>query len=494
MNENVRSTPKTVSSRSWDIFVPMLCFVIGAMGLVLAWDEGFWSRFDGQESTGTAVGFLHRREGTVRQKVGKSLVWRDVVASRSSVATGDSIYTGNDGSAEVSLGSSGSIDLDPDSLIVISAAEKTEDASYWKAWFVDKAPALDVVKGKVKLNLTDNAKTIRLKVSGKVYQVDNRKKAGALAIEVRETAGKTAVRLEAGAGSAISVKEENANPEKSKPVELSEGKSLAVDEKGKTTVGVFPWRMLTPTQTSIIYEKGTEKADVKFTWQSIARPDGVASAVLEVDGEDDVEQVVDAASGNKILNLSPGEYKWRLIAKLNDGDELSGSWKSFQIVSLVPPIAEDPSDRATIDAGENAEALTRFRWDRAHDLLKTVVEVQGRDGSPVNTLIKAEEQAELKLALGRYRWRLRSKAQTGEESESTPWREVSVVTDFKKETPIAEVAPTPMPKPVVRVPPKPKPVPKLIAPVKTEVAPTRMPAEAGKPKHRERRNADVIYP
>ena len=147
--------------------------IVGAYGLDLALEgkalPGFLGFLGEKISGGENIGQLTRLEGGVRYKVNGSIVWHDVDQNNNPVAAGDSIFTGSDGKAELALDQQGSIQMLPNSMVIVQ--KQTDQANK------SDQTVLVIKQGKLKLDLKQDAAPIALKVNDQVFKIENKEDA-----------------------------------------------------------------------------------------------------------------------------------------------------------------------------------------------------------------------------------------------------------------------------------------------------------------------------
>ncbi|MCC7442500.1 MAG: FecR domain-containing protein [Bdellovibrionales bacterium] len=138
---------------SRDAFLALALAIAAAACLRAALDPEIWSRLADPGPAGRAAATLETVQGSVRTRSGGSPLWHDVTGAGGALSEGDAVFTGPEGSAVLRLQDGSSVELGPQSLVVVRTDSQAREG--WKWWLgLEKADAVvGVRKGQVKVRV-----------------------------------------------------------------------------------------------------------------------------------------------------------------------------------------------------------------------------------------------------------------------------------------------------------------------------------------------------
>jgi|GEM_PF-4172714 len=429
------ATPQT-NTQTFELLIALACVAAGTFMIQRSWrlPQSEWSGNAG----GAPVGSLRWEKGGVRFRGEGSLAWRDLPElDKITVSRGDTIFTGEDGVAELALKDGTTAQLQPNTLIVIEVPPESRGTN--------APPVLKIESGGVEIKFALGATKTKIVSRGREITIEpTRTKASRVSLKVDP---KSSLQITPTEGS-ISVASAN-----SAPIAVEHGQAVEVqaDEAPKAVE-------LSATQLQPV-SGGTlvllPHAPVRFEWETR----GTASdLILKVD-----DQKFEIAAGRSTAEvaLPAGNHQWQLAKP--SGESLS-SRRSFRIRIVEIPKLLGPVDSAKIqNAHDEPQAMT-LSWEKPDESDRVAVEwgLQGNDGS-LSRIETPDTAFSLSTGAGSYRWRAQNVV-SGVKSDWTPWRSFQVIAAPKpaavqpvieEAVPSVAIAPIPeaTPSPIAVVPP-----------------------------------------
>lgn len=419
---------KTLLKESlFDLVVITLALATAGVSGYLLNDSNFIFQLAGvQPEASDVIGEIYEIENDVRRRSPKSILWQPL-SRKENVFEGDSVFTGKESGATVSLNSGDSLSISPNSVVLI----ETEDGLL----------NLDLQIGSVIAKLRKN-QSLRIRQNNEVIDL----KSTGSDSTVNIVKGKKKIRMKSIKGQArISSKGKSVDLSKDKIIEVSKAKSI---EEAKPNV--FP---IQPVQSSVVWPK--QGSNVSFLWRS----DKSSKGKLQITKRSDFvvlggNHEIALAQGAYTQELKPGTYWWQIVG--SKGEMLSEPEK-FHVASTRPPRALYPMlDEhlyASSRPNELADFPVEFIWkpNKYADQYEVEVSPNEKFDIDVKRWVVTTSSTTQKLKGGNYFWRVNSQ----HKGSKTPW---SRTIRFKVGPEIQEVIPEP---PIVEVePPTPKPTPK----------------------------------
>lgn len=438
---------------AWDFMLGVMCLVAGATGLKLVYESNLWSSIGLGESTAAPIGTLHRQSGSVRYRPNRSPLWHDVNLQQT-VASGDTVFTGDSSIARVQLSDGNSIDVLPNSLIVLqgNTTQKPKNSEDWlKALFTPVALAgkdkssIDLKEGSIKPQFTGDTSTLAITAKGKTYQITSENQQGALEIAVGANNEDSALRFLSGDSSKFKIDALSALGDKT--IVLEGQKSANVAATGEATINDIFIEPAYPLEGAKVIDtptrlKGSEgKIPVAFQWKWIKKPDKKHKIQIELKDEQKPEEIIPLSVQIDLKNettvqlktvlLNPGRYDWRVVAvdsKQNKGNMV---WNKFHVTALAPPTITAPSDQSEMTLENADKRQISLSWEPQTTPLMPEIEIT-RKGSSMLKILKGKDTGlVLNLKPGTYLWRARSTIPGDKHSEWSNVHHFTVSADSK---------------------------------------------------------------
>lgn len=162
----------------WDVILGGLFVVLGCVGLRIANDGDFWSRWLLWDAPALAVGKTTRVSGGVRVKGADATAWRDVGREAIAVASGDQVFTGSDGQAELTIDNAARTIVSPNSLVVVEAqgTEHRGSMSGLVRQFFGarkEASVLNVRNGRVSVRLGSGETPVVVQIKNRRFEISS---------------------------------------------------------------------------------------------------------------------------------------------------------------------------------------------------------------------------------------------------------------------------------------------------------------------------------
>ncbi|MGZ3689297.1 MAG: hypothetical protein ACXVBW_13415 [Bdellovibrionota bacterium] len=437
----------------WEWGVASVLISLGLIGLRFVNDPKTWELLlhSGSE-VHAPVGSLLRQKGGVRHRPLDATLWHDVSESTQKVATGDTVFTGADGVADLQL-TGGSAEILPNSLVVVEGGEAPKRGLFGvvRTFFQGAQPSavLAVNDGALHLSLKNRGESLDVRIRQKLYRISSESDAASAEVTAE------AIRAQGSARLRVSEVREG---EARESMEVREGEALMFTEKG-VRVGRVPFVTASPVAASVVAGQpvagGAVAVTFRWKWE-----DRSAKAFLEWKGTQN--GVRDPGEDQSLsVELAEGAYRWRLVSRSQE-NPFASPWTDFRVVAMASPLPIGPRE-GTAFQSTGGSAPVIFSWQKAAPDLSAELELGVNSEAP-RTFAGEPQGKELALSDGDYQWRTRVKDSSGQVS---PWSEPR---HFSVHAQLAAIALAPVPvapvtvaPPVVVAAPKPKPVVKAPA-------------------------------
>ncbi|MCM2279191.1 MAG: hypothetical protein NDJ89_14030 [Oligoflexia bacterium] len=406
--------------REWlvDLVLAFLLGSSGLLGLALVNDSHLWNELIEGRPTVAPLGKVIRRQGGVRLRSDGALIWRELPLVET-VSAGDTIFTGDDGVAELKLDAGITAEIQPNSLIRVQAAEKGDLAGgsvAFGGWLrpiqavIQKAPALRIDKGGARFSLATRV-PLRVMAREKSFKI------ASSAVEPSSTASMEARRFEVqvdpDAAPAESVKILASDP---KGVALLDGELPLARPAGVRPLAPREGERLVMGELAFGGFRSVGEVEFRLEWLGDAA--GSAELRVESKGGAFARNLVDIRPGesSRRMALGSGEYRWRLgfIRKGQAAVEEWSSWRTFKVELLTAPEMLTPSENAVFRVAPGSERFVSFSWKPVPSGYRTEIRLNG--AAPVAA---GPGGTSLKLPLGEYQWEARNIASSGQASAWT---------------------------------------------------------------------------
>lgn len=324
-----------------------------------------------------SVGEITYRNRVAQRRDPGRIIWSDVNPG-DIVYDGDSVRTGDAAEAVIDLADGASIELDPDSLIVVSLRER---------------PGVRLVRGSM---------IVRPGRSG--VNIDyNQARYTAEGQSVRMAGNETEAEAEAGDGSALRLPDGT--------VVLRSGES-AVLKNGTEQRVAREMRPLLPADNARFFVAAGHRIDVDFRWTP---SEGAATLEVQRGSLDAAPVATDISGGRATMSFGEGSYFWRI----RRGGELSPLRRLRVREKDALVLLQPAADAVLVGPGENR--TVSFRW-REHELASSYFVEIARDRGFSDTVAHETVQRSgiaLSLPAGTYYWRIVARGSVpGADSES----------------------------------------------------------------------------
>jgi hypothetical protein len=440
--------PTRGSGDAMDWYIAGAFLLLGAAGLRAVSDPVLWNELNQRQSAVTqSMGTVMRKHGGVRYRTYGSPMWHDLTEASHAVSAGDTVFTGDDGRAELRLTDGSVADVQPGSLVVVGRAPESMRAQGgWLAGALNKmvgratdASLLKVEKGTARLSLRKDSAPLRVQIRDKIYSLSNSGANGDAAETSADvtvpSGGQSARFTSAGVGGKIEIAE-GATAVGRRVVEFGAGQAAELGQ-GDSELRLRVDRVQ-PTEPAIGAQMIGDAASVTpFAW----RWQGDRSETVKLDiaealpsGEAGPLSHSRSVPGNQkgvSLQLAPGQYRWRLTAG-EGAQKVETSWRAFRKVELAPPARLGPMEGTVFASSTREPVRVAFSWRPMPAPLKVEVE-WGLDPTTV-TKATAEQSSPLaaqvhqvRLPHGKYVWRVRSVTDDGRTSAWSEPQKFSVL-------------------------------------------------------------------
>jgi len=341
----------------------LLCFGASAYGLYLETFARNGTR------NGDRVGTITYKNRYAEQKAGGSSLWASL-KQNSPVYNNDTIRTGADSIAVIHFDNKTEIELNEESMILIS--------------FAGNKSSIDLEGGSVVVGGTDAKNTVSLKTDDGAITVSGGE------IRVKKTA--EGITVKAKSGSAIVKTAPDAMPVTIEEHAVYDISSATVQE---------PSVVLTEPASRGVFITDANKYEVIFTWdvtETAARPNGYTLLVSADQQFSDILFRKEGATSGISAMLPKGKYYWRIEGFDEESD--------FTILKGAPPALIAPIN-ARIPIIE-PECPVLFSWSKASDSSLFRVEISQKDTPDVILFSRTTDQRSIIIDIpdaGDYLWK-----------------------------------------------------------------------------------------
>jgi hypothetical protein len=348
-----------------DIIVTVSVFAV-ISGSSYALYKDFTSESKGAQKQ---IGTITFKKKTAERKFSGRAIWESL-SQKSPVYDLDSVRTTEGSSATVNLSDGTVIDLDENTLAILSLS--------------DKGASVDLNSGNI---FADNKGSSGLTVKAKGNTVSTRNGALTLSLakddlKVRVSSGEASVTSSGG----------------TRDVSGSEAVNLA---GGRITSEKVDIILDTPSPSAFIAIPKGSKGDIRFSWKGNAEK---GSLFIGKDRLLTKAEKIRVKGVSEIRQLAAGEYFWTV----SRDDRVTGEVRKFIVVedNVIVPIS--PKDETIPYVGDNP--MVPLRWTEAQHVTMYEVEL-ARDRAFRDIVIKKQSRTPVlaveKLTEGRYYWRVR---------------------------------------------------------------------------------------
>jgi len=218
-----------------------ICLLTGLAGLRMTSTGNYWTKKNQERTVLRPIGILVREKGSVRHRPQYTVAWRDVGDREHPISSGDTVFTGETGFAEVKLNSTeSSAKVLPNSLITIhpEEAQTTEESWLSLAKIIAPKPTrqiLEIKRGNVAFQFRPNTKKLRIKAHNEEYQLEALSNKSSFEIAVTPSQTGTKVTLSTDPGSEVKI---SSTSSKAIAITVASGKKVVLNEPSpEVTIG-----------------------------------------------------------------------------------------------------------------------------------------------------------------------------------------------------------------------------------------------------------------
>ncbi len=297
-----------VKTRKQTLIIPLLIISVGLAGIIFSnYILEFLFNSEQEISQMFHSAIVYKIAGNVRHQNKGKTFWHDLSSQRQEVRGGDTIYTGKDGRAELSYNDGASLEVAPDSLVVI----KEERA-------LPQAGALNALKGllfrpEVKNTIVLKKGSVKVLLAPKTAAIDI------------QTPTKTVHLESAGRPIYSSIG--------------SDGEAISREIASEENESFIPLAPHANQELSFKSEKGARN-NVSFLWKPPGARGNSESIFIEIDGDEMIATETGADVGQLELPLSGGTFRWRIRCGEKNAKCHPSEWVPFSIKLEEPPAPE----------------------------------------------------------------------------------------------------------------------------------------------------------
>lgn len=339
---------------------------------------------DADRSTLGVVGTL---SNDVRRKHKATLTWRDAFQD-DSVYVGDSIFTGDDSSAVLELDEGISLELEPNSLVILSE----QDDGFQLDLKIGRITAKQAPKAQ-----GNKVRKLRVVQKGKVAKIDLNKKTK---IQLSKNKAGDMELLAKSGESKIVVNGQEENLKEAEKVKLN--RSLELLKFKEDLMLIYP-----PDGSGMFL---SEEKLIPFKWSGDNKFSLYNLQVADNPEFTKPESLTtEKFSGLIPLNKFTGrELHWRVIGMISSGEEVISNAKKFYVSAIVPPEAITPAMDEEIKY--KSDANVSFSWSKVDKADAYLLQVFGRDDLENPIISKEIEYLNTveTLEVGVYHWHIQA--------------------------------------------------------------------------------------
>ena len=356
-------------------------------------------------------------ESTGEKRSATRLLWQPLTRG-DGLYSGETIHTSPNSNLIIQFEDGRTIDMEPDSLIVI---KKTSSEI-----------SMDLLEGSLFVNAQATSPAANLVLHSEGGDVDLSASSARLGkgsgdkVEIEVTEGAAKVRGPAGAKQ-----------------ELLPGQQTSLTAQG-LAAGVPRLSGVLPAHGAFVFVDGGTTSVVRFSWQGVPSQ---AKVELRL-GQQRGDLRSEAVGENGVIShpLREGRYWWKLVATEVETNQTiaESSISRLEVVRGFPPAPIFPRSGARVVSLPGSESPFVFRWRKPQGALKVELTVLKGDseGPPLvsETLPQAESFAAPHLAEGSYAWRLAAWYPGGTRAITGPLQKFTVAAQPKPVLPVAEIS------------------------------------------------------
>jgi hypothetical protein len=362
---------------------------MGFLALVLALSS--WALYrdlnaaPAHSSGGKVVGTIIYRQRQAERKYTGQVLWGSLLQN-SPVYNLDAIRTASDSSATIYLEDKTRIELGEDTLLVLDVG--------------GAAKKLDLSGGTLSVEREGGSGSLKVATSSGDLALEK----GAVAISAKKAAVSIAVAEGRASFRPASIRSASQANGASGAIELDQEKAVSVSASGD--VAEAKLEPVSPASGKELVALA-DRTKVDFSWIGPVSFAGL----LELAADPDFSRGRDArpvSGSGASLELTPGEYYWRLRGAEGKGPEPSRAFKLSVVASGSPRLIR-PAAAASIANAEGAPSLVDFAWSASPKAEGYRIEVSSDPSFAKSELRLACQRASLstdKLGQGRWYWRV----------------------------------------------------------------------------------------
>jgi hypothetical protein len=334
------------------------------------------------KGSGVEIGTVVFKKKRAERKFEGSTDW-EYVQQNVPVYNYDSIRTSEGSSAVVHLKNGSKIDLDENTLVIVTLIEDKAVIDFAggsvSASKGGESTGLQLKSGKTDINVAAGS----MSVSGK----------GEKDISVNVSSGSSNVSI---GGKAMTVKENQ----------------TAVVKEGSADVKANPVALEYPAQSAFIPLDANGSANITFSWKST-----VSSATLQVSQDRSFKNniVTGKASRSYSANLPKGDYFWKVVSTSNDESEI----RKFSVLQDNPVLPISPKQNESISFITDLPSVN-FQWESSPLASSYDIEISKDPFFSKKEMTRSSSLSSLAidtLEEGTYYWRVRGVYPSGSSPE-----------------------------------------------------------------------------
>lgn len=352
-------------SVDWPIII--FCLTLGPMGIWVASSSDLWRHLIEQDDSAVAVGKLKPIVGRIRLKKGNSSAWQDL-SGIFPVSEGDSISTGESGTAYLNLVDETQVKLLPNSLVVVHLEQNKKKKRAWWSSISEsvqdppnKRSFLEIKQGTLQVHSSANSAPLKLLADGKKIQLDNQKQPSSLQLSIDPDHPNTPLVITPKGGSEVKLSVEGQKGSST----LAGGIQWAVSPKDVGHLAPQPTSMpvatpkplappfipeiIGPLPDSVFASNADDREEVKLKWKTI--PNHLLPEVELKRAEDtEFKPIAQMSQSGASFSLPDGNYEWKVRTISSEGKK--SEWSSPRKFSIresikdVVPVTLQESIRA----------------------------------------------------------------------------------------------------------------------------------------------------
>jgi hypothetical protein len=379
--------PKTscggvILNRTWSRLFVAAALSLGCFGLTKWWYVSTEKKFQ-EDGNQKPIAYVNNTKDEISRRPVTRLLWQ-LVSDGDPIFPGEAIRTSALGEARIQFADSERyIDIEPDSLIVINLSENEISLDLMDGSFqvnqgnqtsAPTGPTLTLNSSNGKVDLSQATASLSKSTQGIDLQVLKGK-------AKIESHGQTRD-IESGKSGGLGAQGLSFNQEDLQIISPASGKPFYINPEAVQPV-VFQWKGF-PTKAQISLQLGSSRKELKLKGDNL--------------------------DGKFSLDLSPGKYFWKLVAKDKSSQKIIGESGLYrlEIIPRLAPSATAPEDKSVFSRVESQMKVS-FHWVRPDQAKLVTVDVWSDPGLKSQVLSKTlvkEDMYEGQFPDGDYYWRV----------------------------------------------------------------------------------------